>query len=1685
VIGLIAIRLRYLLGTCFLLVIGTTTFAQDDLNIHGVVSDAISSSKLGDVQVTVKKDGAKHDSFTTRANGKYEFYLDCGAEYEFVFVKAGYVDRSILINSKGIPEEVIGPGIIMPTDMSMYEIVPAMDGADLSVFDKPIGRASYDPDQADLVWDFAYTNQVKGEIFKFIRDVEKKSKELEKQASEEDKAAAELEKKFADFLAKGDKAMSSSDYEDAVLNYQAALDLKPDDGGVKAKLGDAQTKWDQFKAQQQLEADYSAALDAGDGFMRTEEYDKAVSKYEEALKLRPEEGYPKDQIEKAQKIIEEIEANKAKQEQFNEIMSEADKLVSEEEFSQAIAKYEEALVVIPGDSEAKSKLKKAQEELANLEEKAAKKAEYEELIASADNAFSSENFEEAKSSYKQALEVFPDEVYPQDQIAVCKSRLDELADAAEKQAQFDALLNEGDEAMATSDYEKATEKYTEALSVIPDKEPAVSKLVEAKKLLEELQAEQQKLENYEALISAADKALKDESFDEAKAKYQEAKQVLPEEIYPTEQITKIDQILAELAGEKATKEAYDQAMKSGLEAMSSEKFEEAVGHFTDALAAIPDDKDASKELEKAKEALAEFQANQAQRQQYDDIIASADEKFNAKAWNEAIQGYQAALEILKDETYPKEKIDEANANLEREKSEAEAAKIQAQFDALVKEGDGALTAEDFDSAIEKYQKALELLESAEVQKKLEDAETAKAEYLEKQDEQQQYDDALAKADASFQEKNWAKSIEQYEKVLTIKPDESYPSAQIGLANEEIEAAEAAIQAELQAQFDGLVAEGDKFLDEKSFDLAISKYAEAIDVMESPEVEEKISEANRLRDEYQKQLGLDEQYTNAIAAADELFQEKSWLVAKASYEVAVGIKPEEAYPNDQILLIDETLASEEAAKQAELQAQFDALVAQGDKLVEDKSFNEGIAKYEEALALVESAEVENKIETAKATRAQFEDAQEKQERYNQIISEADVEFGQSNWSAAKSNYEAASLILPDESYPKTQIELIEKNIAEEAAALAAASQAEKEARVNALVLEGDQGMSSKDFGLAVDKFEEALSIMPERNDVSKKLEEAESALLVQQEAEALEEAYLSAVESGNSKFDKENWEDALSDFKKANELKPNEPYPQGKIEEINLKIEALAEADRLEREAELKRDFDKLIANGDKQFNKTKFDKALIEYEAALALLPENGLAQDKVNAAKEALGEIEADRAAMENYKAAIDEADDLFKENSYEMAKLKYADASDIMPNEEYPRNKMVEIDLLLEKQRLKEITSEKEELEREYKEAIDKGDGAFASNDFDEARTAYQEALELKPDETYPLSQLDRIDLKIEEAANAEKERERLAELEEEKRKAEEERRDQLSRVNSNSEDQAEKFMREAREAEDKERYDRVKKEKIDHREELRAYNELSQETRVSNYLAFDSYRQSFAAQLKESKVLQSKKIGNSVTYKKTLLANSSKPQELDQVRNSDQYKAFSAFQEELSQWKKDLTVAESSQIKEERKKSVEILADVEEKAQMNFGQRVTANKNFQERAKQLLQDSRELDAQRLENVKQIQRENSKREEFLTDIDEKSLSRAKENKQNLAEKYSRKNSSPDTFRSELAENYPQGVTEESSTLGNKVIITRIVVSGKHGDEFKKVVDKAGEYYFKNGLSISKNTWSRETIEAFNNSKD
>jgi hypothetical protein len=65
-----------------------------------------------------------------------------------------------------------------------------------------------------------------------------------------------------------------------------------------------------------------------------------------------------------------------------------------------------------------------------------------------------------------------------------------------------------------------------------------------------------------------------------------------------------------------------------------------------------------------------------------------------------------------------------------------------------------------------------------------------------------------------------------------------------------------------------------------------------------------------------------------------------------------------------------------------------------------------------------------------------------------------------------------------------------------------------------------------------------------------------------------------------------------------------------------------------------------------------------------------------------------------------------------------------------------------------------------------------------------------------------------------------------------------------------------------------------------------------------------------------------------------------------------------------------------------------------------------------------------------------------------------------------------------EGTETLPEGVTENSFKLGEKMVTERTVKVGNKIDKYRKVVSKTGTYYFKNGKSISEGTWKQETLK-------
>ena len=249
-----------------------------------------------------------------------------------------------------------------------------------------------------------------------------------------------------------------------------------------------------------------------------------------------------------------------------------------------------------------------------------------------------------------------------------------------------------------------------------------------------------------------------------------------------------------------------------------------------------------------------------------------------------------------------------------------------------------------------------------------------------------------------------------------------------------------------------------------------------------------------------------------------------------------------------------------------------------------------------------------------------------------------------------------------------------------------------------------------------------------------------------------QAYNQIIAKADELFKNEQYEEAINYYEKAIDLDPYNDYPDKQI----MRCEKLIAQ---KRNAET--NYNKFIAQGDNLFNKQDYINAKTAYQNALNIkpaeqYPKQKLAEiDKLIADKAAKEKAEAEaKAKEEQYKAAIAKGDAALAKQNFDEAKTAYNQALSIKPNEQYPKQKLAEIDkLIADKADKEKAEAEAKAKEEQYKAAIAKGDAALAKQNFDEAKTAYNQALSIKPNEQYPKQKLAEIDKLIAEKAAKEK--------------------------------------------------------------------------------------------------------------------------------------------------------------------------------------------------------------------------------------------------------------------------------------------------------------------------------------------
>ena len=1421
-----AIRsLRACLLACSFLLFSAAFGQVDNVYVYGTVKDYVSSKKLDGITVTVFKNGGKLTEVVTNASGKYEFNLDYGSDYKLVYSRAGMVSKNISIDTKNIPEEERVGGHGMNVEMTLFTELP---GIDFTVLQQPIGKAKFDPTTKEVTWDLQYTEQVRAEIQRLMKEYDEKKKR-----------EANAEEDFIKMMAAGDAAMAAADYSKAVENFTAALGLKAGDAKATAKLSDAKMKLDELEGNKKEAEKYAGLIKEADGLFGKKEYANAMAKYQAASTVKEEEAYPKGKMKECQAFIDDL----AKQ-------AEADKKAKE------------------------------------LEEK------YKTALAAADVAFKADKLEDARTKYTDASGLKPDEKYPKDQIALIGQKLEEKAkkDADEKakkelDAQYNAAILAGDGAFRSGKYDQAKTSYNEALGLKPEEKYPTDQLAAIDKKLEELakqEEEERKAKEldaqYTALIAAADAAFKQDNFEVAKPKYNEALALKAKEKYPQDQLLAIEKRIAALA-----KMAEDDKLKA-----------------------------AQKELD----------------DRYNAAIAKADAAFKQNSFDDAKAGYNEALGSKPKEKYPTDqlaaierRIAELAKKAEDDKIKASQQELDDRYNAAVAKADAAFKQDSFDDAKAGYNEALGSKpkekyptdQLAAIERRIAELAKKAEDDAKKKELDDKYDEAITKADAAFQGQNWEDAKGGYNEALKLKAQEKYPKDQLA-----------------------------------AIDKAIA------DVKKKAEDEE-------------RQKEIDANYQLLIGSADGLLAQDKLDLAKAKYQEALGVKPDQKYPHTKITEIDGLLAerarlAEGERKKKELDDKYDALIAKADNSFDGKKFAEALNDYKDALQLKPDeqhpkdrvAEINGQLDAAAKEKAEKErlarETADKEQRYNDLITSADRAFTAKDYPTARTAYTDALSMKPDEEHPKERLSDIERLLAE----LAAKSEADS-------------------LRLAQEAAERA------------RLEEENRKK--QESAVEIEARYRDAVTNGDIAFGGEKMDEARDRFTEALTIKPQEKYPKERLAAI-----------------------EKFLV--DRERSKLDADAA----EAERLRLEEE----------RRKKAEVDAEAARL----AAMDDQARLDAEKAKEAAYLK----------------------------------------------VIAEADAAMGEETYDQARGLYTQAMDIKPDEVYPQAQIERIDKLLADLERKRRDAELAAQQKEEEPPPPERSGNTVSAKDVSD---AEDFMRAARLREEQEKYDRIKKLKADASEEERSnttewagrqegtlrenkvYVEGSEEIysgsdalRKRNEEELAAQREALAQRHSEMRLKADQNRG-AATAENVAVATGIG--ERDRTLRDQQSERNTDSQEEKEAWSQ----TQMDAIAAGRSRSGQASAEV---AQQHEGQAA------------VLAQGTARTADRIDRVAGEKDQYADRQRQLANRSEDARMAAKEQLGNLSTNEHR--SFADYNRGELANQYPQGVTEESYTEGNKIIIRRIVVQGNKADEYKKVIAKVGTSYFKNGLSITGWVWARDTEE-------
>ena len=710
--------------------------------------------------------------------------------------------------------------------------------------------------------------------------------QIENIRSQQKKAANEAERETAykNFIKAGDDLFTKGSFSEAITQFEKASALKPEETYPKEKINKCKEMLTEAAEAERKEKKINALFEEGQLLINGKNWDQAKSKYKEIQGLDPSNNLAQVKLDEIDRLIEKEEKAKTLEADFRRFVDEGDVLLKAEDWSGAKEKYGAALL-LKEDKVVRDKYNKAESTLVKSEANALMKKRYDAAVGEADALLANEDLDGAKRKYKEALIFDEANPYPRNKIAAIEKR---QAEEKKKEEEFTEHVEKGDNYMEEQKYVPAIKEYNEALEIKPEAKEVKDKADNAENL--EKQRTEEADAQFEKIISVAEKKIKEEDFPKAIELLNRAKSFRPEDPRPDEMLAQVQKI-------QNINKRYRDAMSAAELEANKLKFDAAIGYYEKALQAKPNEEEPKKRIAELREEKNRRANEMAIESSYQQAYSKGMKSFQARDYETSLGHFQKALEIKAGDQASQDKIDEIKQILDQDAKRAMAAEEKKKaFDKFIAKADGHFEKQEWKEAKQVYQQALSIDFKSEYAKRQVEECVRMMQAETRAEADAQYRKIVDAADKKFAEETYDKAIDYYQRALKMRPNDPYPKRKLAeidnILNPKV--VESAKLADLGEAF-----EGDADLELAKADMAIRNDKAAAIEIEKDKAEQQM----QMNDIFNQSSNLKAQekldyVTKEVRNDNEGFnKEQSALIEEAKQEVLLVNRGQEKRESD--------------------------------------------------------------------------------------------------------------------------------------------------------------------------------------------------------------------------------------------------------------------------------------------------------------------------------------------------------------------------------------------------------------------------------------------------------------------------------------------------------------------------------------------------------------------------------------------------------------------------------------------------------------------------------------------------------------------------------------------------------------------------------------------------------------------